>query len=81
MKRISLAVVVSVLIVSGIAFAAQSNDQRQDPSVMDQSMMGEAQDGKGGEDHMMRMMKMMEHCNAMMESAKSSDGSKESPKQ
>lgn len=85
MKRISLAVVVSVLIVSGLAFAAQSNDQKQDPSVMDQSMMnhmmGETQDGKGSGDHMMGMMKMMEQCNAMMESTTSSDGNKESQKQ
>ncbi len=85
MKRISLAVVLSVLTVSGLAFAAQSSGQKQDPSVVDRSMMdhmmGEAKDGKGSGDHMMRMMNMMEQCSAMMQSARNSDGTKETPKQ
>lgn len=85
MKRFSLAVVVFVLAVSGLAFAAQSTDEKQHSAVMDQSMMnhmiGEAKDGKGSGDHMMRMINMMEQCSAVMGFAKNSDGTKDSQKQ
>jgi len=48
--------------------AAQSGEQRRDPSMMEHMM----KEGKAGEEsggHMMRMMKMMDQCAAMMDSA------------
>jgi hypothetical protein len=66
MKTITLAVLVSFLVLSGLALASQSGEQKQDPSTMEHMM----KDGEGAEksEHMMRMMKMMDQCSAMMES-------------
>ena len=71
MKTISLAVLVSFLVLSGLALAAQSGEQKDHSSMMQEMMKG----GKQGEqkDGMMRMMKMMDQCAAMMESAHSED--------
>ena len=78
MKTTALAVVMSFLILSGWALAAQNTEQKQDRSMMEH-MMKEGKDGEhmGG---MMRMMKMMDQCSRMMESAHGSEESKESPK-
>jgi hypothetical protein len=68
MKTISLGVLASFLVLSGLALAAQSGEEKErpSPSMMQEMMMG----GKEGEhmDGMMWMMKMMDQCSAMMES-------------
>jgi hypothetical protein len=71
MKIISLAVLVSFVVLSGLALAAQSGEQKDRPSRMEEMMKGEKQ----GEhmDSMMRMMKMMDQCSAMMESTPDSE--------
>jgi hypothetical protein len=77
MKTAVLAVVVSFFAVSGWALA-QNTEQKQDPSMMEH-MTKEGKDG----DHMggmMRMMRMMDQCSRMMESAHGSEEPKESPK-
>ncbi|MGH7825077.1 MAG: hypothetical protein ACREQ7_07865 [Candidatus Binatia bacterium] len=78
MKTIGLSVLMSVFFLSGLAPASRSGDQKESPS------MPMRQGDKDGQ-HMggiMRMMKMMDQCAAMMESAQadSRDG-KESQKQ
>jgi hypothetical protein len=69
MKMIALSVLVSFLLLSGLAFASQSGEQKERSStpMMQEMMKG----GKQGDhmDGMMRMMKMMDQCSAMMESA------------
>jgi hypothetical protein len=78
MKTTALAVVVSFFTVSGWALAAQTAEQKQDPSMMEHMMKeGEGEKSHGG---MMRMMKMMDQCSAMMESSHGSEEPKESPK-
>ena len=80
MKTISLAVLVSFLVLSGLALASQSGEQKERPSSMQEMMKGD-KDGEhmGG---MMRMMKMMDQCSAMMETAQTDAGrEKESQKQ
>lgn len=80
MTTISLAVLVSFLVVSGLALASQAGEQNERPSSMEEMMKG----GKEGEhmNSMMRMMRMMDQCSAMMESAQSDAGrEKESQKQ
>jgi hypothetical protein len=76
MKTITSIALVSLLVVSGMALAAQSDEQKEHSSMMEEMMKG----GKEGEhkDSMMRMMKMMDQCSAMMESGK--DGTKENQK-
>ena len=78
MKTISLAVLASFLVLSGLALASQSGEQKDHSSMMQEMMKG----GKQGEqkDGMMRMMKMMDQCAAMMESAHDSEQAKESQK-
>jgi hypothetical protein len=78
MKTITSIALVSFLVLSGMALAAQSDEQKEHSSMMEEMMKG----GKEGEhkDGMMRMMKMMDQCSAMMESAKDSGGAKESQK-
>ena len=78
MKTITSIALVSLLVVSGMALAAQSDEQREHSSMMEEMMKG----GKEGEhkDGMMRMMKMMDQCSAMMESARESGGTKGSQK-
>lgn len=77
MKPISLFVLVSLLVLSGLALAGQTGEQKEPPSpLMMQEMM---KGGKEGEhmEGMMRMMKMMDQCSAMMESARGSGEAKE----
>ena len=78
MKTITSIALVSLLVVSGMALAAQSDEQKEHSSMMEEMMKR----GKEGEhkDGMMRMMKMMDQCSAMMESGKESAGAKESQK-
>jgi hypothetical protein len=78
MKTIGLFVLVSLLVLSGLALASQSGEQKDHSSMMQEMMKG----GKQGEhkDGMMRMMKMMDQCAAMMESAHGSEGAKENQK-
>jgi hypothetical protein len=79
MKTMASIALVSLLVLSGMALASQSGEQKEHSSVMEEMMKG----GKEGEhkDGMMRMMKMMDQCSAMMESARESGGTKESQKQ
>jgi hypothetical protein len=79
MRTITSIAVVSFLVLSGLALASQSNEQKEHSSMMEEMMKG----GKEGEhkDGIMRMMKMMDQCSAMMESAKDSGRAKESQKQ
>ena len=67
MKTIGLGVLVSFLVLSGLALASQPGEQKKGSSAMEEMMKG----GKDGEHmgSMMRMMKMMDQCSAMMESA------------
>ena len=78
MKTITAIALVSLLVLSEMALAAQSGE-RKDPSMMEEMMKGEK--GKEGMSGMMRMMKMTDQCAAMMESAKESGGAKENQKQ
>ena len=79
MKTITAIALVSFLILSGAALAAQSGEKKDHSSTMEEMMKGEK--GKEEIGGMMRMMKMMDQCASMMESAKESDGAKESQKQ
>jgi hypothetical protein len=82
MKKVILAGLVSVLVVSAVAFG-NADEQRKDSSMsgMMQGMMKGENSGETGTGDMMRMMKMMDQCSAMMESAKESSAAKESQKQ
>jgi hypothetical protein len=80
MKPIASSVLISVVVLLGLALASESGERKERPSMpMTQEMMKDGKDGehKGG---MMRMMKMMDQCAAMMESADDSKA-KESQKQ
>jgi hypothetical protein len=74
MKKTVLTGVVSLLLLSGVAFAVQPEEQKSGSplhGMMDQMKKGEkGMDGDG----MMRMMKMMDQCSAMMESAQAGSG-------
>jgi hypothetical protein len=65
MKTITLAVLVSFLVLSGMALASQSGEQKDHSSMMEEMKSGKEGDHMG---RMMRMMKMMDQCSAMMES-------------
>jgi hypothetical protein len=83
MKNISSAVAVSLVVLFGLAFAAQESQQKDRSSMKQGSMMEEMM--KSGKDEgrlggMVRMMKMMDQCAAMMESADSSGAMKEDRK-
>ena len=70
MYKLVLALLVSFLVISGIGFAEQAQKQEQRSPMqggMEEMMKGEKQ-GKHM-DGMMRMMKMMDQCSAMMESS------------
>lgn len=80
MKTIASVAVVSFLVLSGLALASQSGEQKDRPSMMEEMMKG----GKEGEptDGMMRMMKMMGQCASMMEPTDPGSGqTKENQKQ
>jgi Spy/CpxP family protein refolding chaperone len=77
MKSITLAVLAAI-VLSGVALASQSGEQKDHSSMMQEMMKG----GNQGEhkDGMMRMMKMMDQCAAMMDSDHGSEGAKENQK-
>jgi hypothetical protein len=76
MKASVLAVVMSFLILSGWALAAQKTEQKQESPMMEHMMkQGEGEKSQGS---MMRMMKMMDQCATMMESSDRAEKSKES---
>ena len=86
MKTSVLAVVVSFFAVSGWALAAQTPEQEERPTMPSNTMMQEMMKDGGKEGGhmggMMRMMKMMDQCSAMMESAKADSGEpQQDPKQ
>jgi len=81
MKKILSIAVVSVLLLSGVAVALQSEEQANDSGM--HGMKDRTKNEKQGmdRDSMMRMMKMMDQCSAMMESAPADSGAgKESNK-
>ena len=78
MKTISMAVLVSFLVLSGWALASQSGEHKDHSSMMQEMMKGGEQ--REHKDGMMRMMKMMDQCAAMMESGHGSQETKENPK-
>lgn len=68
MKTIILAVLASI-VLSGLALASQSGEQKDHTSMMQEMMKGEkGMEGMSGMGGMMRMMKMMNQCSTMMES-------------
>jgi len=79
MKTIALTVLVSFLVLSGMALASQSGEQKERTSMMEEMMKGSKEgEHMGG---MMHMMKMMDQCASMMESMHSkADQKKESQK-
>ena len=82
MKKSTLVGLVFLLILSGLAFAHQSGEEKKDPpmqGMMQEMMKGEkgGQGGMEGMGGMMRMMKMMEQCSAMMEQCCQTTGSGE----
>lgn len=76
MKKVMLAGLVSVLVLSGVAVAQQSGEQKKGSSMqgMMQEMMKGKESGESGMGGMMGMMKMMEQCGAMMESMHTESG-------
>jgi hypothetical protein len=70
MKTISLGGLVSILVLSGLALASQSGEPKEHSSMMQEMK----KDGKQRDhmDGMMLMMKMMDQCAAMMDSAHNS---------
>lgn len=86
MKKFALAALVSLLILSGVALAQQSGEEKRGssmPGMMQQMMGGEtAGEGMAGMGGMMRMMgqmtKMMDQCTTMMGSSRTeAQGTKE----
>ena len=70
MKTISLGGLVSILVMSGLALASQPGEPKEHSSMMQEMMKGGKQ--RDHMDGMMRMMKMMDQCAAMMDSAHNS---------
>ncbi len=82
MKTISLAVLVSFLVLTGLALASQLGEQKSHSSMMGEMMKGEkGREGMGGMGGMMGMMKMMEQCGKMMESSQHIEKPKEGQNQ
>ena len=76
MKKIVLTGVVSLLLLSGVALAVQSEEQKSRSNMhgmMEQMKGGNGMEGMGGMEGMMRMMKMMDQCADMMESSHHSE--------
>ena len=83
MKTIILGVVVSLLVLSGLALgqSQEAGKKTERPSSMEEMMKGD-KDGEHMGSSMMRIMKMMDQCSAMMESAQTDAGAaKESQNQ
>jgi hypothetical protein len=79
MKTIASIALVSLLIISGMALASQSGEQKDASSTMEGMMKG----GEEGEhmQGMMRMMKMMDQCASMMDSMHTNTEKPEKPDQ
>ena len=74
MKTIILVGLAVWLVLSEVTLAQQSGEEKKGSSMQDlmQGMMKGGQSGEGemkGMDGMMRMMKIIEQCSAMMESS------------
>jgi hypothetical protein len=86
MKNIIIGLL-SVLILGSAALAQQNGEEKKDAPIsgMMQGMMGEQKSGESGMQQgmggMMRMMKMMEQCAAMMDQSADSGKAKDRPKQ
>jgi hypothetical protein len=82
MKNFVLALLVSSLFVSGVAVAQQSGKKEEGPPMkgMMEDMMKSGKDG-GHMEGMMRMMKMMDQCSAMMDSSEANAGKTEQGQQ
>ena len=81
MKTITLAVLVSI-VLSGLALASQSGEQKDHSSMMQEMMKGEkGMEGMSGMGGMMRMMKIMDQCSSMMESSQAKAGQTEQEQQ
>ena len=84
MKKIISVGLLSLLMLSGVAFAYQAGEQEKGSSSM-QNMMNEMMKGeknnKEGMSGMMRMMKMMDQCASMMESTQAKAGKTEQEQQ
>ncbi len=88
MKKLALSIVAIFLALSGVTLAQQSESQKKGSSMMESmpDMMKGKQSGESGmqgmgdRNGMMRMMKMMDQCAAMMESAHGSEGATENQK-
>ncbi len=78
MKSITLAVLVSFLLLSGVSIAAQPEERKDHSSMMQETTKGGKQAER--EVKMMRMMKMMDQCADMMEAAHNAQVSRESQK-
>jgi hypothetical protein len=78
MKTISLVGLVSFLVLSGLAVASQSGEQKDHSTMMQRMMKGDKQGTH--KDGMMRMMKMIDQCAAMMESTHNSEGARDNQK-
>ena len=79
MKKTISVGLLSFLVLSGMALASQSDEQKEHSSMMEGMMKG----GKEGEhkDGMMRMMKMMDQCASMMDSMQAKAGKTEKEQQ
>jgi hypothetical protein len=76
MKKITFVGLLSFLMLSGLALAEQTGQEKKASPMqgMMQEMMKGEKTGEGGMGGMMRMMKMMEQCGAMMESMHTESG-------
>jgi hypothetical protein len=76
MKKITFVGLLSFLMLSGLALAEQTGQEKKASPMqgMMQEMMKGEKTGEGGMGGMMRMMKMMEQCSAMMESMHTGSG-------
>ena len=74
MKKVAFVIVAIVVMLSGVTLAQQSGEEKKDSSMqgMMQEMMKQKQSGEvdmEGMGGIMGMMKMLDQCAAMMESA------------
>ena len=76
MKKITFVGLLSFLMLSGLALAEQTGQEKKASPMqgMMQEMMKGKESGESGMGGMMRMMKMMEQCGAMMKSMHTESG-------
>ena len=88
MKMLAFFALAGFLALSGVTLAQQAREQKNGSSMMESmpdTMKGKpsgegGMHGMGDRNGMMRMMKMMDQCAAMMESAHGSEGAPENQK-